>query len=85
MGYLYLRILDAEFSADTPERRAFKQHLQMVAEALKAIEWVDSGDWGPGDEDEPILSCIFPDFKDPSLNDIKRLRDDLSALIKKYE
>lgn len=58
MNYLYSRVQDAEFHADSLERRAFRKHLQLVAEALRAIEWVDSGDSGPGDDTAAILACL---------------------------
>jgi hypothetical protein len=59
MGYLY-RCLEwqAEFAQDTPERIAFARHLELVAKALHDIEWVDSGDYGPGDENEAIRACL---------------------------
>jgi hypothetical protein len=60
MQYLYSLVRDADFRLDTPLRRAFHRHLQLVAEALHAIEWVDSGDSGPGDEEAAILACIPP-------------------------
>ena len=85
MGYLYCRVLDAEFIADTPERRAFKRHLEQVAEALKAIEWVDSGDWGPGDENEAILDCVKPKARGFGLSILKQMRDDMSEIIARYE
>ena len=58
MDYLYRKIQDAEFELNTSERIAFKQHLQLVAEACKAIEWVDSGDNSEGSEIEAIVDCI---------------------------
>ena len=51
MNYLYSRLeYDANFSQDTPERRAFAKHLKLVAKALHDIEWVESGDYGKGDD-----------------------------------
>jgi hypothetical protein len=48
-------------STDTnPKRKAFKHLLEKVAEAAHAIEWVDSGDYGTGDEDkyiEEVFNC----------------------------
>jgi len=44
--------------ADTPLREAFKDHLYDVVEACHDIEWVDSGDYGKGDEEESIRACI---------------------------
>lgn len=62
MNYLYSKLLyDATFATDTPERLAFKKHLQKVADALHDIEWVDSGDKGPGDENDAIRACLQAD------------------------
>lgn len=57
MDYLYSRVEDASFRLDTTERRAFHRHLQAVAEALRAIEWNDSGDGDP-DESAKIQACL---------------------------
>ncbi len=55
MNYLYRRILwESDFQDSTELRKEFRLHLIQVAAALKAIEWVDSGDMSPGDEDEAI-------------------------------
>jgi hypothetical protein len=40
-------------------RRAFKSHLLKVAEALRAIEWNDSGD-GDSEECAKIEACLGP-------------------------
>ena len=59
MNYLYSRLEnDAVFSLDTTERRAFAKHLKLVAKALHDIEWVDSGDYGYGDDAEAIRACM---------------------------
>lgn len=58
MDYLYQKVLDAEFAADTPLRKAFRDHLAYVAAALKAIEWHDSGDSGPEQEEVAIRLCL---------------------------
>ena len=59
MNYLYSKLeYDATFRKDTPERKAFAKHLQLVAKALHDIEWVDSSDYGPGDENEAIRACL---------------------------
>ena len=57
MNYLYGKVLDAEFAKDTPARKAFGKHLKLVAKALRAIEWNDSGD-GDDNEDEAIRACL---------------------------
>lgn len=59
MNYLYSKIeYDANFECNTPERKAFAEHLQLVIKALHDIEWVDSGDYGKGDENEAIRACV---------------------------
>ena len=59
MNYLYSRIeWEADFETDTPERIAFAEHLKLVAKALHDIEWVDSCDYGVGDENEAIRACL---------------------------
>jgi len=58
MNYLYSKLEYADFNANTPERRAFERHLKLVAKALHDIEWVDSGDYGPGDENAAIRACL---------------------------
>lgn len=60
MHYFYRRVEeDATFIENTPERRAFREHLKKVAEALRAIEWNDSGD-GASDEEVLIRACLSP-------------------------
>lgn len=59
MNYLCHRLeSDATFRQDTPERRAFAKHLKLVTKALHDIEWVDSGDYGEGDESKAIRACL---------------------------
>lgn len=62
MNYLYSKVLHcADFPLDTPERQEFAKHLKLVAQALHDIEWVDSGDYGPGDENAAIRACLRPE------------------------
>lgn len=44
--------------AETPAHRAFAAHLDKVAEAAKALEWMWSGDTSPGDEVEAIMAVV---------------------------
>lgn len=62
-GYAYGKIEDLanEIRPTSPLRKAFKTHLRKVAKACHDIEWVDSGDYGPGDEDEAIRACLGKD------------------------
>lgn len=62
--YFYSRVEDVAHSirpgrgGNEPLRAAFREHLLKVANALHAIEWVDSCDWGSHQEVDPILSCL---------------------------
>jgi len=58
--YICFRILDINILevVDTPLRRQFQELLHHVARAMYQIEWVDSGDTSPGDEDEAIQQCL---------------------------
>lgn len=58
MDYLCYKVMDANFAENTPERKAFRKHLDKVGEALKDIEWVDSGDNAKGDENEAIMEVL---------------------------
>lgn len=57
MDYLYSKVGDAFFALSTPQRVAFLKHLKLVAKALRAIEWNDSGD-GDDTEEDAIMACI---------------------------
>jgi hypothetical protein len=57
MNHLYHLVRDAEFDAHSPEREAFRKHLALVANALRSIEWNDSGD-GDDQEVHNIMACI---------------------------
>ena len=63
MDYGYVHVLSAidRFEHDTPARKAFADHLRKVSKAMHDIEWVDSGDYEPGNEDEAIRACIGED------------------------
>lgn len=39
-------------------RRLMGKQMGLMAKAMHDIEWVDSGDYGPGDELPAIMSCI---------------------------
>ena len=79
MNYLYSKLLyEATFVPDTPERKAFKRHLEKVANALHDIEWVDSGDKGPGGENAAIRACLQPDAVMFAL--VEQAKDVMAAL-----
>ena len=59
-NYQYQTIynLAQEIDPTTQNRIIFKKLLVLVAKACHDIEWVDSGDYAPGDEDEAIMEVI---------------------------
>jgi hypothetical protein len=57
MGYLFEKVRDADFALKTAERKALRAHMLKLADALKAVEWNDSGD-GARDEPELIRACL---------------------------
>lgn len=71
----------------TPLRRAFAEHLKLVGKAMHAIEWVDSGDYGPGDEEAAIKAVLGPHAEALALGqlvgDAERLVKDLTDQIAK--
>lgn len=50
--------LAADIEPTTSNRIEFIKILKLVAKACHDIEWVDSGDYAPGDEDEAIMEVI---------------------------
>ena len=42
-------------------RKAFGSHLKKCANAMRDIEWVDSGDCSPGDEVKAIKAVLGPE------------------------
>ena len=45
--------------ANTNRQRSMVKHLLLIAKALHDIEWVHSGDYGPGDEN-PAIDAVLP-------------------------
>lgn len=60
--YAYMRVQDMAYSLrrkeTEPLRAAFAKHLELVAEAMRAIEWVDSGDYGGNQDEEAIRKVL---------------------------
>lgn len=54
-NYICFKIGDIRIPINNnPRRAAFQKLLKLVAEAMHDIEWVDSGDYSPGDENKAI-------------------------------
>jgi hypothetical protein len=71
-----------DYAAPPALREAFRAHLRLVARAMRAIEWNDSGD---GDDEEPALirGCLTP----TPLSDALRhaMVDDLGEMARAIE
>lgn len=86
MDYLYSKVQDANFSEDTVLRRAFRAHLNKVAEALHDIEWVDSCDYGKGDEEKAIRAVLGATATlEQALMDAKKVKAELDSEIQRAE
>jgi len=63
-------------------RRAFGQLLYRCAAAMKDVEWVDSCDKSPGDDESAIMKCVSPyDVIDCSVERAEEIMKELQALI----
>jgi hypothetical protein len=86
-NYAYSKIEDLadEIIPTTQLRKAFKTHLKKVAKACHDIEWVDSCDYGTGDENEAILACLGSDVSrlvlEESIAELTRLHDELTSVL----
>lgn len=87
MNYLYQRLeWDATFTENTPERIAFRKHLQLVAKALHDIEWVDSGDYECDDDTEAIMKCITKsEILEAARERLDKAIKEARGILEKYE
>lgn len=62
LNYVYGRVEDAAMAikdrSSVPLHIAFSNHLIKVAKALHDIEWLLSGDYGDGQEEEAIRAVV---------------------------
>ena len=85
--YICHRVDDTAIRLDGEKcahRRALGKHLHVIVAALKAIEWVDSGDWVPPDDIDAIKKVFESGPDDPTLDfllkDGEKLIQDLRSL-----
>ena len=86
--YICYRIEDFGYNINNaskdPKRAAFAQLVLLIADAAHDIEWVDSGDYGEGDEHKAIDKC-FSFLQDNSESLIKAAAyDNLTNMLKEY-
>lgn len=88
-GYAYRRVEEMADRLARPDqsalRRAFAEHLRLVAGAMHDVEWVDSCDYSPGREDEAIRAVLGQHSNRAELEmlvaDAMRARDALDAAL----
>ena len=80
-----LRARTDHASRDRPgyaERLAFAAHLDKVATAMHAIEWVDSCDWAKGTEVPSITQCMSPEaIEDAAFTQLRQVLDVVRHLL----
>ncbi|MDD5459970.1 MAG: hypothetical protein PHF37_11330 [Phycisphaerae bacterium] len=87
-NYAYDKVLEMADSLERyskdPLRLAFAKHLQKVAVAMHDIEWVDSGDYGEGDEVDAIKAVLGESWKgmavEEALAQIDEIREHVAEL-----
>jgi threonine dehydrogenase-like Zn-dependent dehydrogenase len=88
-GYSFRYVMEAADrlkNSKCKKRKAFGDHLKLIANALHDIEWVDSCDYGPGDEIEAIMKVISKkDVIKVTLDDAKETIKELQFLVKELE
>lgn len=86
-NYAYKRMMEVadEIRPLSPLRKAFKTHLRKVAQACQDIEWVDSSDFGEGDENAAIAMCLrkddWPIAIDLAISEANRVKAELTDLM----
>lgn len=66
-----------------PRREAFRKVLKLVAEAMRDVEWVDSGDYSTGAEHDAIDKLLIGLGADPLIVTKATAYDMLEAMFKK--
>ncbi len=89
LNYAYRHIEELACELDSNDKtvlqRAFAKHLYLVAKAAHDIEWVDSGDYGKGDDEKAIkavLSINTENFQGAIIkSDVEQLIEKLQKFI----
>ena len=79
------RLISNKSASEYELRAALGRWLEKVSEALHMIEWVDSGDCGPGDEREALFAVFGKDAKQVELQELSNQLKDLGRKIHNLE
>lgn len=61
--YKFEDVAERLLTEQSPARRALGNQIALIAKALHDIEWVDSGDYGRGDDDAAIQAALGANSK----------------------
>lgn len=77
-------IREFQHKANTPIRQAFLKQIARVSQAMHDIEWVDSGDYSEGDEDNAIIKCLGIGWRNIAyeqvLEEVKKIEQQLEEI-----
>lgn len=84
--YLYYKMEDAAHTLMRKDqvayRIAFGNLMLRCAQAMHDVEWVDSCDKSPGDDEEAIMKCInFSDVLRVTVSEAENMKKELEKLI----
>ena len=85
--YLYQQLEEAAGrlgNAKCPLRKALAHKMWSISKAMRAIEWVDSGDYAPGDEIEAIKTALAPATEALVLNELIKEAEETTKNLKKW-
>jgi hypothetical protein len=87
--YAYMKFADvaSQLQKDrNPLRKALGKHIELIADAMHDIEWVDSGDYSAGKDLEAIKACLTPEFVLSTLiDDAIIMRDNINKILEEID
>jgi hypothetical protein len=89
-SYSYFCFSISDFASEirdtetNPKRAAFVKLLELVSEAAHDIEWVDSGDYGKGDENKALDAVFSFLSENPEVIQKAKAYDNLVGILKNY-
>ena len=68
--YKFDDVAEKLLAEQSPARRSLGKQIQLIAKALHDIEWVDSGDYGEGDDEAAIDAALGENAKQIVLSEL---------------
>ena len=85
--YLCWKMEDAADSlthSGNPLRRAFGKKMKLYADAMHDIEWVDSGDFGEGDDEAAIKKALGESANELVMTELIEEANEVIDKLEKY-